>query len=131
VPCAEADEENAPSFGTPPDQPPLKRKLTLTGQWDAAGAFIGSTPTARLVPTPQCVAPVEPPRQLQSFGGSFGMGSPKIDCVEKTVWGTPLGTRKKETLWDSAGPLEPLFQAKSLMYKDFSTVLGSLETAWE
>ncbi len=38
--------------------------------------------------------------------------------MKTAVWGTPLGTRKNGTLWNQTIPLEPPFQAKSLIHKD-------------
>ena len=42
----------------------------------------------------------------------------KIALRLNSSLGTPLGTRKNGTLWDSTIPLEPPFHAKPLIYKD-------------
>ena len=48
--------------------------------------------------------------------------SPKSTALEKTVWGTLWGTRKKETVWDFARLLEPPFSGQVL---DLQGLFGS------
>jgi hypothetical protein len=45
-------------------------------------------------------------------------GVPQEKLYLRNSLGTPGGTRNDGKFWNSTTPLEPLFRAKSLMYKD-------------